>query len=71
MAQTDERIKDNLESLLSGSLSLRDFQLWFADATWDAEPNDLVDEIDLRVAEYLNGHLVEQELRRHLWRELL
>jgi hypothetical protein len=59
--------------LAAGTASLREFRDWFDAATWDIEEqaisqftSGLAAEIELRLAEYANGHLSEEELRAQL-----
>src|SRR5581483_2526465 len=65
---TDE-IHEALREYLEGRVPLREFEDWFVSRTWnvrqfdDPSLNDLVYEIELRLAEYTNGHRTEGELR--------
>jgi len=65
-------IRGELIRYLVGEISLRDFQNWFVSATWNLEEThnslaqELASEIQLKLAEYTNGHWSEEELRRIL-----
>lgn len=71
-AQLETEIHDNLVRYLSGQTTLEQFRDWFDAATWDLNPAgttrlfQLAGEIDLRLAEFTNGHLTESELRAEL-----
>jgi hypothetical protein len=62
-------IRTHLGRYLSGKSSLRQLREWFDVETWGlaAEPDSpvrqLAGEIELRLAEFTNGHLSETELR--------
>jgi len=53
---------------LRGDVSLRGFQDWFIREAWNLGPSvdpslrSVVMDIELRLAEYTNGHLTEPEL---------
>lgn len=57
---------------LSGGIPLSQFRDWFDAETWhlDMEPDaplgQIVGEIELRLAEFTNGHRTEDDLRYHL-----
>jgi hypothetical protein len=66
-------IYDHLANFLTGREDLTAFRDWFDSATWDLhttgiETNtaDLAAEVELRLAEFTNGHWSEVELRRKL-----
>ena len=62
-------LQTQLSRYLSNGITLEGFRDWFDDATWGlgAEPDSLIrqkaGEIELRIAEFTNGHLTEQELK--------
>jgi hypothetical protein len=62
-------IRTHLGRYLSGKSSLWQFREWFDVETWGlaAEPDSparqVAGEIELRLAEFTNGHLTEDELR--------
>jgi len=64
--------RDQLRRYLSGDLSLAEFEDWFVPRTWNihqvGDPGlaDLAYEIDLRLAEYSNGHRTENDLKEVL-----
>ena len=67
MAIRAAEIRQKVRDLVDGRVSLREFQAWFLPATWElneAEPvaEDLAAEIELRLAEFSNGHWTESEL---------
>lgn len=69
----EQRIRESVMEYIAGRLSLRQFQEWFASQTWNlesvAEAGDLqqlVNEIDLLLAESSSGHWTEQELKGKL-----
>lgn len=70
--QIDIEIHNALVDYLAGDTTLDRFRDWFDGATWNidesADPGAqaLAGEIDLRIAEYLNGHRNESELRQAL-----
>ncbi len=65
-------IRDHLRQYLSREITLDAFRDWFDAETWDiidkcpAATQQLAGEIELRVAEFTNGHLCETELRTML-----
>jgi len=64
-----EAIRKHLANYLSGKSSLRQFRDWFDAETWglaaeaDSPARQLAGEIDLRIAEFTNGHRTEDDLR--------
>jgi len=62
-------IRTQLGRYLSGKSSLRQFRKWFDVETWglaaesDSPVRQLAGEIELRIAEFTNGHLTEDDLR--------
>ena len=70
--EIDLEIRDWLGQYLDGKISLRQFEDWFVPAAWGiprtASPGTLrlVGEIELRLAEFSNGHWTEPELRAKL-----
>jgi len=62
-------IRDHLRRYLSHEISLDEFRDWFDSETWDVidtrstATQQVAGEIDLRIAEFTNGHLSETELR--------
>lgn len=71
-----QEIRTQLGLYLSGKSSLRQFREWFDVETWGlaAEPDSparqFAGEIELRIAEFTNGHRTEDDLRA-LLQELL
>ena len=69
---TDLEIRDRLAQYLDGEISLRQFEDWFVPVAWNVARNAndgtvaLVGEIELRLAEFANGHWTEPELRTKL-----
>lgn len=65
-------IRTQLGRYLNGKSSLRQFREWFDVETWgvaaekDSPVRQLAGEIELRLAEFTNGHLSEGELRAAL-----
>lgn len=65
----DMEIRKQLGLYLNGSLSLQDFENWFLPAAWDIAPgenhglDDLIRELQLRLAEASSGHWTENELK--------
>jgi len=65
-------LQTHLSRYLSNATTLEDFRDWFDDETWGlaAEPDSparqIAGEIELRIAEFTNGHLTEEELRAML-----
>ena len=68
----ESEIRRRLKDYLSGRLSIQAFQEWFVPATWDIEKQAsenlrrLVYGIELRLAEYTNGHWSPAELKDYL-----
>lgn len=68
-ASLEQQIREAVRQYIAGVIALRQFQEWFAPQTWDLpaaegdEVRALVNEIDLLLAEFQNGHWTEQELR--------
>lgn len=62
-------IRTRLGRYLNGKSSLRQFREWFDVETWglaaesDSPARQIAGEIELRLAEFTNGHLSEAELR--------
>lgn len=62
-------IREQLSRFLRGETSLHAFQEWFTSRTWNIEDSedrsaqDLAYEIELRLAEFLNGHWTMSDLR--------
>jgi hypothetical protein len=62
-------IRTQLGRYLSGKSSLLQFRKWFDGETWglaaesDSPARQIAGEIELRLAEFTNGHLSETELR--------
>jgi hypothetical protein len=69
---TVHELQTHLSRYLSNATSLENFRDWFDDETWGlaAEPESparqVAGEIELRIAEFTNGHLTEDELRKLL-----
>lgn len=65
---SSQTLKADLVRYLEDQVSLRAFQERFIREAWnlpaDAESSALVGDIELRLAEYTNGHLDERELRQ-------
>ena len=62
------QIRQKLFDWLDGRISLRQFEAWFVPATWDAhqsnaETKALVDDIELNLFEYSDGHMTQDDLR--------
>jgi hypothetical protein len=69
----DLDIHNQLVSYLAGDSSLQAFRDWFDSSTWDMEETGanqdalrLAGEVELRLAEFSNGHWTEDELRSKL-----
>jgi len=62
-------IRDWLARYLAGEVSLSEFRQWFVPATWDIELGDdpaaarLSYDLELRFAEFSNGHWTEEQLK--------
>ena len=70
----EHNIREAVLQYIAGHIQLRKFQEWLAANAWDvrSEPGDtqrLVNDIDLLLAEFSNGHWTEQELRFALQRQ--
>jgi len=70
--QSDLEIRNQLARCLAKEITLDEFEDWFVARSWNyqeaATPQllDLVSQIELLLAEFSNGHLEEEQLRRHL-----
>lgn len=61
-------LSNALQRYLASQSSLSEFRDWFDAATWNLEETDIllqqvIGEIELRLAEFSNGHWSESELR--------
>jgi len=62
-------IREHLRRYLASEISLDEFRDWFDVETWDiidkcpAVTQQFVGEIELRIAEFTNGHRTEDDLR--------
>ena len=71
-AELELDIHNHLVRYLSGEISLDEFRDWFDPATWEVDPvgatsaSQLAGEVELRLAEFSNGHLTEEDLRAKL-----
>ena len=69
---TVHELQLHLSQYLNNASTLEEFREWFDDETWGlaAEPDSparrMAGEIELRIAEFTNGHLTEDELRAML-----
>lgn len=69
---TLQDVQRYLTKYLSGGISLSQFRDWFDAETWDIDLqpdtplSQVVGEIELRLAEFTNGHRTEDELRYYL-----
>ena len=66
----EQRIREAVIQYIAGQVPLRQFHEWFASQTWNVESlpeagdlRQLVNEIDLLLAEFSSGHWTEQELK--------
>jgi hypothetical protein len=68
----DLEIRASLVRYLNGDISLAEFEDWFVPVAWSIERTgnrdaiELAAEIELRLAEFSNGHWTEPELRSKL-----
>ena len=69
----DLKIYDQLVRYLAGQTTLRAFRDWFDASTWDMarqgashDAYRIAGEVELRLAEFSNGHWTEHELRAKL-----
>lgn len=68
----EQSVREHLASYLAGEEPLHDFQEWFAPRAWDVareaslEAHELVQEINLSLAEFTSGHLTAVELAQRL-----
>lgn len=69
---TDLEIRAALVRDLNGEISLAEFEDWLVPAAWNIEQTgnreatDLAGDIELRLAEFSNGHWTEPELHTKL-----
>jgi len=76
MSGLDLKISYHVARYLTGEESLADFRRWFLPAVWEAgependEVSQLANRIELRLAEFLNGHWTENDLRM-IFRQLI
>ena len=72
MFQSDLEIRMQLVRYLTKEISLDEFEDWFVARSWNyyeaASPLllELVSQIELLLAEFSNGHLPEEQLRREI-----
>ncbi len=74
MVQTMElEIRERLSDYVAGRIDLREFQKWFVPRAWHEASThpvgplqDLISTIELRLAEFTNGHLTTDELKDKL-----
>jgi hypothetical protein len=70
--EIDLEIRDRLSQYLDEGISLGQFEEWFVPVAWgiprtaNQDTLGLVGEIELRLAEFSNGHWTEPELRTKL-----
>lgn len=67
----EREIREHLADYLFGLLSLNDFKIWLAGATWDAADADpiairLANRTKLALAEHSSGVMTDAELREEL-----
>lgn len=68
----DVQIRYKLMSYLLGEISLQSFEDWFVPSSWNVDQSknqdaiNMVYEIELRLAEFSNGHRSEEELKDFL-----
>lgn len=66
-------VRRQLISYLKSSISLADFEDWLVSKSWnmhlssDKDTIDLVDDIELSLAEYSNSYLTMHDLHMRLW----
>jgi hypothetical protein len=75
MSIFDLELRYRLVQYLSDDLSLRDLRRWFLPKVWDLSQDGqlrspLARRLELRLAEYVNGHWTEDDLRGLLAREV-
>lgn len=64
----EKTTRDRLDALLRKEVSLSEFSGWLTDASWDMHKDspqaaqDIVDDIDIALAEYDRGYLTHDEL---------
>lgn len=68
MSRFDFEVRYEIARYLGGELSIADFRRWFLPVAWQVgEPNapesPVAKRVELRLAEYLNGHWSEDDLR--------
>jgi hypothetical protein len=69
MSQLDLEVTDQVARYLAGESSLDEFRRWLLPLVWKmAEPtsnerSDLANRLELRLAEFMNGHWTEDDLR--------
>jgi hypothetical protein len=63
---TEYEIREALQDVLLGEVSLAQFREWLAKETWELEPGDnatvLANRIKLKLAEHTSGDLDDEEL---------
>ena len=70
--RADLEIRSTLVRYLNSEISLAEFEDWFVPVAWNVEKTgnreapELAAEIELRLAEFSNGHWSEPELRKIL-----
>ncbi len=69
---SEAELRNRIGALLSGDVSLDDFEDWFTVASWNAHKDSpysaqqLVGAVELRLGEFSSGHLSYDELQQEL-----
>lgn len=70
MTTNERELRHRAADYVSGRSTLRDFELWLAPLAWsiddaaDATLRDLVNRLELRIAEYTSGAWSDEQLRQ-------
>jgi exonuclease VII small subunit len=68
----DSDVRNKIEAYLANSISLREFEDWLTETSWNMHKDsfeatiELVNDIELSLAEFSNSHLSVKELQQRL-----
>lgn len=74
MSSFDVALREQLARYVAGEITLAEFRRWFLPQIWDLAEDDqsvspITRRVELRLAEFMNGHWSEDDLKRFFVRE--